>query len=829
MDDVKRTVYRVTRERGRRSFPTLAAAASAAAREQAAKPYRIEIDPGGHLGEAALYGDVELVARQGKGTTQINGHAHPAITVFGRVRIEDLGIAAAGQTAILVANGSLHMIGCRVLARGDIAIEARPATMIELDDCSFDGGRVSLERAVGTILGTTFVNATNNAVGAVDRSTLKVGKCDFRDGAQHAIRATGGSTLAAVSCRMKGFANAAIAIDGRSNAAIDDCHATACRKSVVRVAEASRVAVTGLATADVFQGVEVLGSSDVKIEGSTITKTRDAGVAVGEASTVLLSGSVFRGNGAAAVYIQGESTLRMTGVQVSTGERALLAIGAHTTLDNIETEDLEVAALDLAGGGSCKATGLRLSGGGRGIFVGGSTVLTVNDSDVSGTLRSAIRIQDAARLVASALTVKDSTGNGIEAGGSSTVRLTDVSIERAGVHGVAIEGHVALAGTYLTISDSTHAGLAAGENSVLDLANVEFHRNGTGAMLLRDYVSGRIEAWSATGSDAATAVDNDSLVSVAGTASAPERDALSVAVAASPPPRAQDPASSPSVGTIGEDEAESSLGALLHDLDEMIGLAPVKDQIRTQINLVKQVRRRQEAGLAAPPMSRHLLFSGPPGTGKTTIARLYGQILAALGALPRGHLHEVGRADLVGRYVGHTAVQTREHFAKARGGILFIDEAYTLARKAGTGHDFGQEAIDELVKQMEEHRADTAVIAAGYPEEMKQFVAANPGLASRFDRTIEFPSYSPDELVEIIDLFAWQNDFDFDDEVADRLERHFASPVLGEHAGNARYARNLFERMLAQQANRLAAVAEPTVDDLRLLTVEDFEAATYDN
>jgi SpoVK/Ycf46/Vps4 family AAA+-type ATPase len=235
---------------------------------------------------------------------------------------------------------------------------------------------------------------------------------------------------------------------------------------------------------------------------------------------------------------------------------------------------------------------------------------------------------------------------------------------------------------------------------------------------------------------------------------------------------------------------------------------------------MQTVRRRQDAGLAAPPLSRHLVFAGNPGTGKTTVARLYGKLLTALGMLERGHLVEADRTAMVGEYVGHTAPRTQGIFRKALGGVLFIDEAYSLV-PPGNPQDFGHEAIATLVKLMEDHRDDVVVIAAGYPEEMAAFVASNPGLRSRFPKTVSFPDYSTDELVAIFRSLCARSGYRCPADADGRLRRWFAAQPRDKGFGNARLARNLFEAAVARQASRVVAITEPTDDQLVLLTADD--------
>jgi stage V sporulation protein K len=261
---------------------------------------------------------------------------------------------------------------------------------------------------------------------------------------------------------------------------------------------------------------------------------------------------------------------------------------------------------------------------------------------------------------------------------------------------------------------------------------------------------------------------------------------------------------------------------VLSDLEALIGLTEVK-------RLVKEIRafaviqaRRAREGLASEATALHMIFRGNPGTGKTTVARLLGKAMRGAGVLETGHVVEVERADLVGQYIGHTAQRTREQIRRASGGILFIDEAYSLAR--GGDKDFGREAIDTLVKAMED-RKDFIVILAGYQLEMRSFILANPGLRSRFPLHLDFPDYSDEELLAIADLMLREREYRLDreaqQELARALDRERSRAGGPDNTGNARLMRNLIEQAMRRQACRLLAQERTTREDLVTITRAD--------
>lgn len=258
---------------------------------------------------------------------------------------------------------------------------------------------------------------------------------------------------------------------------------------------------------------------------------------------------------------------------------------------------------------------------------------------------------------------------------------------------------------------------------------------------------------------------------------------------------------------------------LLAELDDLVGLDSVKTEVRLVTNLLRVQQLRAERDLPTTPQSRHLVFTGNPGTGKTTVARLLAAIYRTLGVVEKGQLVETDRSGLVSGFVGQTALKVMEVADRATGGVLLIDEAYALAR--GGENDFGREAIDTIVKVIEDRRDELVVIAAGYPDEMADFIGANPGLASRFPKTIFFPDYDDDELWQIFVDQGEKAGYHADADAEAKVRAWFASVPRDKGFGNGRLARNLFEDAVARQASRVVAITDPTDEQLTALTAAD--------
>jgi len=272
---------------------------------------------------------------------------------------------------------------------------------------------------------------------------------------------------------------------------------------------------------------------------------------------------------------------------------------------------------------------------------------------------------------------------------------------------------------------------------------------------------------------------------------------------------------------------EKTQEELLEILDSLVGLENIKQSVKSLINYVKIRKLREENELPNPPLSLHMVFAGNPGTGKTTVGRILSELYKAIGVLSKGQLIEVDRSGLVAGFVGQTAIKTSEVVTSALGGILFIDEAYALAPDTGAGNDFGREAIETLLKLMEDHRDDLIVIVAGYTDPMERFITSNPGLESRFNRYFFFEDYNSEELYEIFDSMCKKSEYILTEEAKEFAREHFKLiyEMREENFGNARHVRNFFENIVTVHSDRVSKLEGHTRDDLTMVILEDLEKA----
>lgn len=280
----------------------------------------------------------------------------------------------------------------------------------------------------------------------------------------------------------------------------------------------------------------------------------------------------------------------------------------------------------------------------------------------------------------------------------------------------------------------------------------------------------------------------------------------------------------PSVSSADDEKNEETLQSLLSELDGLVGLDSVKKDVHSLINFITVTKMRKERGMKVPTVSYHLVFTGNPGTGKTTVARLVARLYYQLGILPKGQLVETDRSSLVAGYLGQTAIKTQKVIQEAMGGVLFIDEAYALSGE--TDDSYGKEAIETILKAMEDHRDELIVVVAGYTELMHKFIDSNPGLSSRFNKYFEFPDYSENELLKIYESFCSKNGYKLGEDAASMLKEHFA--VLysnrNDKFGNARLARNIFEKSINAQADRISENNLFSDFDLETITADDIHS-----
>jgi len=761
-------------------------------------------------------GSVEIVARQGsvvrlaadavKLTGLVLRGQHdelPTLDVArGQAAVEDCEIIGSAWTAVIAhSSGSLAMRGCRVTNPAGAGIVLTSPAQSTIEDCLVEHVETSAvviaDRGNPTVRDCTLRHAKGNGVCANGQAQGAIHHCDISFTDRPGIALEEDSSTKIVDTKVHD-AFSGVYVSSHSSPVLEECRVTNTTADGIIVADGADPVVRRCRTARTGgAGVRVSGRARGSFEECEVAESAAAGIHVDEASGPTFIRTVVRG-GSTGLLIDDGATAEFdrlevrdvagTGVRVSGAANPLLR---RATVDGCQghgveitgngrgrLEDCEVreparAGLAISEGGSPYVSTLRVHRAGEtGVLVDPGGVGSLRDCEIS-----------------------ESRGNGVAVGDGGELVLSRSKVWRSGGHGVLVEagGRAKLTADQVIANDRDGVRIESSDSvSLVDCTATD--NRGSGLRV--------------TVPSARISVEN--LMS-AGNA-VPDTDGSVATVEA-----VTDTAS----GEVGQEDG-GERAAPLAKLEALVGLTAVKHQVKTLVNLNKMARRRQEAGMIAPPTSRHLVFAGPPGTGKTTVARLYGSILAELGVLREGHLVEVARADLVAQIVGGTAIKTTETFNRALGGVLFIDEAYTLSTQSrGTGPDFGREAIDTLVKLMEDHRDDLVVVAAGYSREMDAFLQSNPGLASRFTRTVEFENYSTDELVTIVEQMCAAHQYHVPEQTRIALSAHFGDIERGEDFGNGRAARKVFEEMVDRQAFRLANEAEVDDQSLSMLLPQD--------
>ncbi|WP_405576424.1 right-handed parallel beta-helix repeat-containing protein [Streptomyces sp. NBC_01092] len=809
---------------GSASFPTIGEAL-ARARSGAV----ISVRPGTYTENLIVTTRVTIAAEEASGSVEIcprrgiavvfQGDAAMLTNLVLRGRDEELPVVDAQR-------GQAALDGCEVIGSAWAALVARGSGSLAMRDC-----RVSNPRGAGLVVTSaadslaqscTIEHLETSGVVIGERGRIRIRGCTIRDARGNGVFANGEAEGTVEDCQISSTGKPGIALEERSTTRLLRSTVHDAEIGVHLASQARTLLEQVHVTGTTGVGIVLSGDTNPILRDCRTSRTQGHGVLVVDRARGTFEGCSLDSSAAPALKVSGPCSPTLLGLSVRDCAETAVVLEEESAaeFDRLEIVDAAGAGITIRSGAKPLVRRARISGAkGHGVEVVNDGQGRLEDCEIERTGGAGIRVEDGGNLHVGAGAVRSAGAAGLSVGADGNATIRDCEIEAASQAGILLEqdgvltatrvrivgsdGHGVLLGSgsrgsfnACEISDSGGDGFRIDSTEPISLVNCTTRDNrGGGLIQARPGERLAVEGLSSSGNG--------------------KRDAWGLGEA-----QGADPALG--AGGPGDVDTLARDGGPFATLEALIGLANVKHQVRMLVNLTQLAQRRARLGMSAPPMSRHLVFAGPPGTGKTTVARLYGAILAELGALPSGHLVEVSRADLVAQVIGGTAIKTTETFKRALGGVLFIDEAYSLMSDGrGSGADFGREAVDTLLKLMEDHRDDVVVVVAGYPKEMQSFLGSNPGLASRFSRTVEFENYSVPELVAIMESMCAQHQYELDESTVKALAVHFERMPRDAAFGNGRTARQVFEEMVDRQAFRLATQTDVGERDLRLLLPQD--------
>ncbi|KPI31569.1 AAA ATPase central domain protein [Actinobacteria bacterium OV450] len=791
-------------------YPTLAAALAVAGDGDV-----LSIGPGTYRENLVLEHAVILRGPEGSvGSVRIAPLDGVALTVRASAVVQDLHLEGQDRAApaLLVEGGSPELTDLRVSTRSATGIEVRGGARPLVRRCTVENptgvGISVLDGGGGVFEECEVVAAGQTGVFVRGGGRPRLERCRIHHASGAGIAVTGeGSGLEALGCEVYEIKGAGVQIAARAAARLTDC---AVHRTSADGVTLDTDAVLTLAGCDIHDipenAVDLRSRSVLTLSRTTVRRFGRNGLSVWDPGTRVDAESCEIHDSTGdypAVWISDGATASLNSCRVHDVPDAVFVLDRGSRADVVDSDLSQVrnTAVSVSDGATAQVDDCRIREAATGAWFrdhgsGGTLANCTIDAVQTGVI-----VTKGADPVLERCTVSSPSEAGfyVSAGGRGSFRSCRVT-------GSSGFGFHVLDGCRTTLTRCHTERCARG--------GYEFAEDGPVAEECTSDESGArlADQSAAAGAHGERAgIRTGSAAGAAGAVQAPVAQPDRV-----PAPRPAEEAER------GSSQARGS-GEVLGQLDALVGLESVKREVRALTDMIEVGRRRQQAGLKAASVRRHLVFTGSPGTGKTTVARLYGEILASLGVLERGHLVEVSRVDLVGEHIGSTAIRTQEAFERARGGVLFIDEAYALAPE-DSGRDFGREAIDTLVKLMEDHRDAVVVIVAGYTEEMDRFLTVNPGVASRFSRTITFGDYGPQELLRIVEQQAEEHEYRLGEGTAEALLTYFTELPKGPAFGNGRTARQTFESMVERHAGRVAQLSDPGTDELTLLFPADLPA-----